>query len=589
MALMDVQDPVILETPAPLPAVVVLPITSPHLADNLSNILSSTSTALTLLPFYTRAVTQKLVVHSLLLSSPSQSLLLTFASLTPTSPLPPPLVSLLTTAPISLLLPTALSKRQLKAALSTWQRPPNFTLASTIAYVTPFLIDLLSLSPSTDPPVSPSWQDQWSLQPPSGAANEYLKHLVAYSAEQLLLYTCAHAISTAFTDFAQEQLRQVHAFNLRFVPLLPVSPYRFTLDAHVESTLPMMRLPANHRVHITSNHADAERAIAHLVASLPAQQQPLVGFDTESRAMFVAGQPNRPISLVQLSSLSVSVLCRVRRETGLPPALVRLLVDPKVRKVGQGIGGDMRLLHAQYSGTSTTADTALPDTLLSSPSSHSLIDLESLSSSYSIHRVGLASLTAAFLSLRLSKAAQLSNWERPTLTNEQISYAALDALVSLKLAQRLQRLRDDMHAVVRGWVEREKAGGGAVDEAMVWLWLTGKGLPGLVEARDENGEPDVSRRQQARQPRHKQATQRAADSRPQPASVTEHQAEHKYREKKRRSVQSTQSVERSGSRKPRRRSVMRSSDGQGPRSQAVSGDSGRSVQPGAAPQIIASL
>ena len=353
---------------------------------------------------------------------------------------------------------------------------------------------------------------------------------------------------------------------------------------HVEATFPVMRLPTNHRHYITTSHGDAERAIAHLMTSLPAQQ-PMIGFDTESRPMFVAGQPNRPISLVQLSSLSVSVLLRVRRESGLPPALVRLLVDPEVRKVGQGIGGDMRLLHSQYSGTHTSADAALPETLLSSPSSHSLIDLESLSSSYSIHKVGLASLTAAFLSLRLSKAAQLSNWERHTLTEEQISYAALDSLVSLKLAQRLQRVRDDLQAVVRGWVERERGRGrgvdgveGVVDEAKVWRWLTGKGLNGLVQAKEESGEVDTSRKQQTTEHGQKQTTPRAPSVRPHQES-RERQGEQKVRDKRQKVVQLTSRSspspahnEAKQQRKPRQWVVRRDA-------QALNSNSGGSMPP----------
>ena len=487
--------------------------------------LASASTALSLLPFFQRGATNKQDLHSLLLSSPSRSLLLTFSSLTLLSPLPQPLVTLLTSAPVPLLLPMQTLKRHLKAALSAWQRPANFTFSTNIAYLTPLLADLLSLSPSTAssaPHALTPWNDAWTQQPPpTTTASEQLQRVSQYAAEQLRLYEAAHAISADFSAIAQQQLQQVNAFNLRFVPLLPPSPFRFSLDKAVEASFPLMRLPTNHRVHICGTHAEAERAIDALLASLPAQQ-PMVGFDTESRPMFVAGQPNRPTSLVQLSSLSVSVLCRVRRETGLPPALVRLLLDPRVRKVGQGIGGDVRLLHAQYGDTHRTADDALPDTLLSSPDSHALVDLESLSSAYSIHRVGLAALTGAFLSLRLSKAAQLSNWERHTLTSEQISYAALDSLVSLKLAQRLLRVGDDMQAVVSGWVARERArGGGAeVEEAKVWRWLTGKGLSGMLKERDENeGEAEAGKKRTERDKRRK--VQQSAPRNPLPPVHTD--------------------------------------------------------------------
>ena len=454
-------------------------------------------------------------------------MLLTFASLAPTSPLPQPVVSLLSAAPVPLLLPTATTKRQLKNALAAWQRPQHFMLSTTMSCLTPFLFDLLSLSPSSSAPTTLSslpGPDEWSYSALPPSVGETVDHMVApvqYAMEQLRLYESAYAISNDFTAHVQEQFRHVHAFNLRFVPLLPVSPYRFTVDPEVQARFPVMRVPTNHHIHITNNHADAERAIGHLLRSLPAQQ-PIIGLDTESRPMFKAGEPNRPTSLIQLSSLSVSVLCRVRRELGLPPALVRLLVDPKVRKVGQGIGTDMKLLHKQYVGTEQSADATMPESLVSTPSAHGFVDLESLSTSYSIHKVGLQSLTAAFLSLRLSKAAQLSNWERHSLTPEQVSYAALDSLVSLKLAQRMERVKDEMLAVARGWVEKEKGGGGDVTQERVWRWLTGNG-PGMMDERDEKKEGEVGakdKEQHVRKPRHtkKQKLESAASRAAQPSA-----------------------------------------------------------------------
>ena len=599
----SVAQPITLHPAAPLPAVVVLSVTSPVLALSLPALLASASSAVSLLPVFNTAPTQKLTLHSLFVSSQSQSMLITFSSLPPTSPLPQPLVGLLSSSTVALLMPTKLSRRQFKAALSAWQRPHNFTLSKSIEYVTPFLLDLLSLSPSTAPSIpaaSVSWPDCSTQLPPSDEDRSAVFAYAAFAAHQLRLYQHAHAISTEFTAFATEQLQHIHAFNLRFVPLLPVSPYRFTLDSHVEAAFPLMQLPIKHRVIITSNHAEAERAIAHLLGTLPSQQQPpMIGFDTESRPMFVAGQPNRPISLVQLSSLSVSVLCRVKRRDGLPPALVRVLVDPKVRKVGQGIGGDMRLLYAQYRGTEGTPDAMVPETLLSSPSSHSLIDLESLSSQFSIHRIGLASLTASFLSLRLSKAAQLSNWERQILTNEQISYAALDSLVSLKLAQRLQRVRDDLQIVSSGWVERErarnKAGGAAVvNESTVWRWLTGKPMSAVKEVQEDGTQASSSSRKQNRQ-RH--TVQQAPDVRPQHDGNEQQRQQHEQARRHDRrpptaqlAASAAQPPTSSGSQQPRKPRYRRVSEGSGGANQeAVEGNSGGSSRVSNAPSIVARL
>ena len=52
---------------------------------------------------------------------------------------------------------------------------------------------------------------------------------------------------------------------------------------------------------------------------------------------------------------------------------------------------------------------------------------------------GLRSLTAIFLKQRISKGAQLSNWERSKLSRSQISYAATDAWISRELHLVMQR------------------------------------------------------------------------------------------------------------------------------------------------------
>ena len=60
-------------------------------------------------------------------------------------------------------------------------------------------------------------------------------------------------------------------------------------------------------------------------------------------------------------------------------------------------------------------------------------DLAPLAQSLEIEQTGLRNLTAIFFSHRLSKSAQLSNWQKSPLTPSQLLYAATDAWISREL------------------------------------------------------------------------------------------------------------------------------------------------------------
>ena len=60
-------------------------------------------------------------------------------------------------------------------------------------------------------------------------------------------------------------------------------------------------------------------------------------------------------------------------------------------------------------------------------------DLAPLAQSLKIEQTGLRNLTAIFFSQRLSKSAQLSNWQKSPLSPSQETYAATDAWISREL------------------------------------------------------------------------------------------------------------------------------------------------------------
>ena len=63
----------------------------------------------------------------------------------------------------------------------------------------------------------------------------------------------------------------------------------------------------------------------------------------------------------------------------------------------------------------------------------SFVDLGNIARDYDVPHHGLRGLVAIFLKHRISKGAQISDWSKTVLSQSQITYAATDAWISLKL------------------------------------------------------------------------------------------------------------------------------------------------------------
>lgn len=161
---------------------------------------------------------------------------------------------------------------------------------------------------------------------------------------------------------------------------------------------------------------DHERDIAAACKYLA--EQPVVGFDTETRPSFRAGVTFR-VSLLQLSSPERCYLFRLNR-IPLDKAILRLLEDKKVLKIGADVAGDLRSLrqirHFRDQG---------------------FIDLQVIAPQWGIAEKSLRKLAAIVLGKRVSKAQRLSNWEAATLTEKQKLYASTDAWVCTRIYDRL--------------------------------------------------------------------------------------------------------------------------------------------------------
>lgn len=161
-----------------------------------------------------------------------------------------------------------------------------------------------------------------------------------------------------------------------------------------------------------------ERDIAAACKTLA--EQPVIGFDTETRPSFKAGVTYR-VALLQLSTPRRCYLFRLNRMR-FEKQLVKLLENKAILKIGADVAGDIRSLLA-----------------LRRFRPGGFVDLQQLAPDWGIEEKSLRKLSAIVLGKRVSKAQRLSNWEAATLTDKQQLYAATDAWVCTRIYEQLLR------------------------------------------------------------------------------------------------------------------------------------------------------
>ena len=158
------------------------------------------------------------------------------------------------------------------------------------------------------------------------------------------------------------------------------------------------------------------QVIEHLVSEL--EQHTILGFDTETKPSFQKGKVNQ-VSLLQLATSEKVYLFRLNK-TGLHPALLRLLSNPGIKKVGVGIRDDIKGLNRLVSFRQA-----------------GFIEIQDYVKQLEIEDSSLKKLAGLVLGIRVSKRQRLSNWEAPHLSEGQILYAATDAWVAIELLKKL--------------------------------------------------------------------------------------------------------------------------------------------------------
>ena len=156
-------------------------------------------------------------------------------------------------------------------------------------------------------------------------------------------------------------------------------------------------LPVVHfegRIVVVISAGEAEKAVDYLLT------QPILGVDTETRPSFKKGQIHK-VALLQVSTHDTCFLFRLNY-LGMAPAIVRLLEDVKVPKVGLSWHDDILQLHKRAEFTPGN-----------------FIDLQKHVGEIGVEDRSLQKLYANFFGQRISKSQQLSNWENDVLQEKQ--------------------------------------------------------------------------------------------------------------------------------------------------------------------------
>lgn len=200
-------------------------------------------------------------------------------------------------------------------------------------------------------------------------------------------------------------------------------------DKHLIPALERFSFPG--RIEVVQGATEVARAVAYL------RRSKVVGIDTETRPTFTRGAM-RPVALLQVCDEKVCFLFRLNM-TGVTQEIQDLLEDESIAKVGLSLNDDLCALRRRCSKLQAGG----------------WIDIQKIVKSMGIDDMSLQKIVANVFGMRLSKTAQLSNWEASVLTDSQKLYAATDAYSCLMLHRRLTELISTGDYYIEPYVEPE--------------------------------------------------------------------------------------------------------------------------------------
>lgn len=178
------------------------------------------------------------------------------------------------------------------------------------------------------------------------------------------------------------------------------------LEKEAINELPIIRFKGP--VHLANDLESCKKLVQTLC------NEKVLGFDIECKPNFKKG-PNNPPALLQLSTAEQAYLFRLHPVMKLD-GLIEILENPAIVKTGVALKDDLNNLQKIQAFEPSGFE-----------------DIAKIAQTLKIEQTGLRNLTAIFFKHRLSKSAQLSNWEKQPLSPAQINYAATDAWISRQL------------------------------------------------------------------------------------------------------------------------------------------------------------
>lgn len=186
-------------------------------------------------------------------------------------------------------------------------------------------------------------------------------------------------------------------------------------DKALISTLPVAQF--NGRIVVILTAGEAERAVDFLLS------KPVLGLDTETRPSFKRGHLHK-VALLQVAAPDICFLFRLNI-MGMTPAIVRLLEDTRVTKVGLSWHDDLNSLHR-----------------LGQFNTGHFIEIQSLVHDLGIEDMSLQKIYANLFGRKISKRQQLTNWEADILSDKQKLYAATDAWACIDIYREIINLKE---------------------------------------------------------------------------------------------------------------------------------------------------
>ena len=147
----------------------------------------------------------------------------------------------------------------------------------------------------------------------------------------------------------------------------------------------------------------------------------VVGFDTETRPAFRPGESYLP-SLVQFATARTVWLFQMP-DASHQHAIAQVLENEHVVKAGVSVRDDLKNLQKAFAFVE-----------------QSVVDVGRVAHRHGLKQTGVRNLAALFLGFRIPKGTKTSNWSRPRLSAQQITYAATDAWACRELHVRFSTL-----------------------------------------------------------------------------------------------------------------------------------------------------